>query len=58
MVLTLYKVDGSPAVRSVYMTIAALGLQDIEYVDVNLMAGEHLKEEYLKVNYLGVSSSE
>nr|QBQ58118.1 glutathione S-transferase delta [Mythimna separata]WAS27866.1 glutathione S-transferase [Mythimna separata] len=50
MVLTLYKIDASPPVRSVFMVIEALNIPDVEFVDVNLFEGEHLKEEYLKVN--------
>nr|AIH07587.1 glutathione S-transferase epsilon 12 [Spodoptera litura] len=50
MVLTLYKIDASPPVRSVFMAIEALDLKDVQMVDVNLFEGEHLKEEYLKVN--------
>lgn len=49
MVLTLYKLDASPPVRSVYMVIEALKIRDVEYVDVNLLEGSHLKEEFLKV---------
>lgn len=50
MVLTLYKLDASPPVRSVYMVIEALKIRDVEYVDVNLLEGSHLKEEFLKMN--------
>lgn len=49
MVLTLYKLDASPPARSVMMVIEALGLSDVEYVDVNLLEGAHMKEEYTKV---------
>ncbi|KAH8357788.1 hypothetical protein KR200_009148 [Drosophila serrata] len=48
---TLYGIDGSPPVRSVLLTLKALGL-DFDYKIVNLMAGEHLKPEYLKINPL------
>lgn len=51
MTLTLYKLDASPPVRSVLMTIEVLGLSDVEYVDVNLLEGAHLKEEFTKVIY-------
>lgn len=51
MVLTLYKLDVSPAVRSVYMVIEALNIPDVEYVNVDLLSGEHLKEDYLKVSF-------
>ncbi|XP_043645913.1 glutathione S-transferase 1-like [Drosophila teissieri] len=47
--LILYGFDGSPAVRAVLLTLSALGLE-FEYRIVNLMAGEHLKPEYLKIN--------
>ncbi|KAJ0172117.1 hypothetical protein K1T71_012090 [Dendrolimus kikuchii] len=50
MVLTLYKLDASPPVRAVFMTIEALNIPDVEYVDVNLLEGAHLNEEYLKMN--------
>ncbi|XP_017087052.2 glutathione S-transferase 1-1-like [Drosophila bipectinata] len=49
--LTLYGIDGSPPVRSVHLTLHALGLK-YDYKIVNLMTGEHLKPEYLKVNPL------
>uniref|UniRef100_A0A2A4JI76 Glutathione S-transferase n=1 Tax=Heliothis virescens TaxID=7102 RepID=A0A2A4JI76_HELVI len=50
MGLTVYKIDASPPVRSVFMAIEALNIPDVEYVDVNLLEGEHLKEEFTKVN--------
>ncbi|XP_049885731.1 glutathione S-transferase 1-like [Pectinophora gossypiella] len=50
MVLTLYKLDPSSSVRAVLMTIEALNIQDIEYIDVNLLTGEHLKDEYVQLN--------
>ena len=34
------------------MVIQALNIPDVEFVDVNLMEGEHLKEEYLKVRFV------
>lgn len=40
--------EGSAPVRSVLITAAAIGL-DLEKVTVDLMRGEHLKPEYLKV---------
>ncbi|XP_070069199.1 glutathione S-transferase 1-1-like [Drosophila takahashii] len=49
--LTLYGIDGSPPVRSVLLTLNALGVE-FEYKIVNLMAGDHLKPEYLKINPL------
>ncbi|CAG4962462.1 unnamed protein product [Parnassius apollo] len=50
MVLTLYKLDASPPVRSVLMVIHAANIPDVKFVDVNFFAGDHLKEEYLKLN--------
>ncbi|KAF9408155.1 hypothetical protein HW555_012062 [Spodoptera exigua] len=38
------------ALRSVFMAIEALELENVQMVDVNLFKGEHLREEYLKVN--------
>ncbi|KAH8400723.1 hypothetical protein KR009_000524 [Drosophila setifemur] len=49
--LTLYGIDGSPPVRSVLLTLNALGL-DFEYKVVNLLTGEHLQPEFLKINPL------
>lgn len=49
MVLTLYKLDPSPPVRAVYMTLEALNITDVEYVDVNLFEGEHFRDEFLEV---------
>nr|AIL29312.1 glutathione S-transferase epsilon 3 [Cnaphalocrocis medinalis] len=50
MVLTLYKLDGSPPARAVMMTIEALGIPDVEFIDVNLLTAEHMTEEFLKIN--------
>lgn len=52
MVLTLYKLNASPPVRAVLMTIEALNIPDVEFVDVNLLEGAHLSEEYLKVDII------
>ncbi|XP_017079258.1 glutathione S-transferase 1-like [Drosophila eugracilis] len=49
--LTLYGIDGSPPVRSVLLTLNALGL-DFEYKIVNLFEKEQLKPEFLKMNPL------
>ncbi|KAH8254799.1 hypothetical protein KR032_012233 [Drosophila birchii] len=49
--LTLYGIDGSPPVRSVLLTLNALGL-DFDYKIVNLPAKEQLKPEFLKMNPL------
>lgn len=45
----LYMLPASPAVRSVLMCAKALGL-DLDLKTVNLMNGEHLTPEFLKVN--------
>ncbi|XP_013166326.1 PREDICTED: glutathione S-transferase 1-like [Papilio xuthus] len=50
MVLKLYKLDASPPARAVMMTIEAANIPNVEFVDVNLLEKEHLKEEYLKKN--------
>lgn len=47
----LYCIDGSGPARSVYMTAAAIDLE-IEKQIVNLLTGEHLSEEFLKLNPL------
>ncbi|XP_059048800.1 glutathione S-transferase 1-like [Achroia grisella] len=49
MTLVLHKVDRSPPVRAVLMTIEIL---DLKYkpVEVDTLAGEHLKPEYLEKN--------
>ncbi|SPP75875.1 glutathione S-transferase 1 [Drosophila guanche] len=49
--LTLYGIDLSPPVRSVLLTLKALGLP-FEYKVVNLLGGDHLKPEFLKMNPL------
>ncbi|KAH8357748.1 hypothetical protein KR200_002818 [Drosophila serrata] len=49
--VTLYGIDGSPPVRSVLLTLNALGL-DFDYKIVNLPAKEQLKPEFLKMNPL------
>nr|UEN71121.1 glutathione S transferase-E7 [Glyphodes pyloalis] len=50
MVLTLYKLDASPPARAVMMVIEALGIPDVEYVDVDLFGKDHLKDEFLQMN--------
>ncbi|KAK5642217.1 hypothetical protein RI129_008384 [Pyrocoelia pectoralis] len=47
----LYKASWSPAVRSVYITAKVLNLTFDER-DLNLLNGEHLKPEFLKLNPL------
>ncbi|KAH8291154.1 hypothetical protein KR054_009139 [Drosophila jambulina] len=49
--LTLYGIDGSPPVRSVLLTLNALGL-DFDYKVVNLPEKEQLKPEFIKMNPL------
>ncbi|KAH8320884.1 hypothetical protein KR067_011775 [Drosophila pandora] len=49
--LTLYGVDRSPPVRSVLLTLNALGLE-FEFKVVNLFEKEHLQPEFLKMNPL------
>ncbi|KPI94304.1 Glutathione S-transferase 1 [Papilio xuthus] len=50
MVLTLYKLDASPPVRSVLMVIEAANITDVQYVNINVLKGDHLTNEYLKMN--------
>ncbi|XP_063990822.1 glutathione S-transferase 1-1-like [Diachasmimorpha longicaudata] len=45
----LYTTEFSPACRAVLLAEKASGL-DLDKREVNLMKGEHLKEEYLKLN--------
>ncbi|KMY94816.1 glutathione S-transferase 1 [Drosophila simulans] len=47
--IVLYGTDFSPCVRAVKLTLKALNL-DYEYKEVNLQAGEHLSEDFLKKN--------
>ncbi|KAJ1519048.1 hypothetical protein ONE63_011291 [Megalurothrips usitatus] len=49
MVLTLYGTDLSPPTRAVRLVCAALGV-DYEYKLISLLAGEHKKPEFLKIN--------
>ncbi|CAK1545467.1 unnamed protein product [Leptosia nina] len=49
MVLTLYKYDLSPPVRSVLWVIEALKLP-VQFVEVNFLKNEHLTEEFKKIN--------
>lgn len=45
----LYYIEVSPPVRSVLLTAAAIGVElDLRVVD--LLTGEHLKQEYVKVS--------
>ncbi|CAD7083152.1 unnamed protein product [Hermetia illucens] len=45
----IYGLHVSPPVRSVLLVAAAIGL-DFEFRQVNLLAGEQMKPEYLKMN--------
>nr|ACY95463.1 glutathione S-transferase epsilon class 2 [Anopheles cracens] len=47
--LTLYTLHLSPPCRAVELTAQALGLE-LEQKTVNLLAGEHLKPEFVKLN--------
>lgn len=51
--VVLYTAKISPPGRSVELTAKALGL-GLEIRQVNLLAGEHLKPEYLKVRWVRV----
>lgn len=47
----LYAIAASPPVRAVQACAKAINLE-LEVINVNLLAGEHLKPEYLKVRRL------
>lgn len=47
--LILYTTSLSPPGRAVQLTIKALGL-DVEVREVNLIKGDHLTDEFLKMN--------
>lgn len=47
--LTLYGIPPSPPYRAALMVASALGVV-LNLKQVNLMEGEHLKEDFLKVN--------
>merc|ERR1711997_624027 len=49
MAVKVYGMDASAPVRMVLMTCEVLGIE-YEFVVVNLMEGEHLKPDYLKIN--------
>jgi len=49
MVLDFYYVPGSAPCRSVLMTAKAVGV-DLNLKLTNLMAGEHLTPEFIKMN--------
>ncbi|XP_050100532.1 glutathione S-transferase 2-like [Anopheles aquasalis] len=48
--LELYYLPGSAPCRAVQMTAAAVGLTNLNLKYLNLMAGEHRKPEYVKLN--------
>ncbi|KAM8710690.1 hypothetical protein ACLKA7_017330 [Drosophila subpalustris] len=47
--IVLYGIDISPPVRACLLTLRALELP-FEYIEVNLLAGEHRNEDFLKKN--------
>lgn len=49
MALKVYYTALSPPSRAVLIAVKALEL-DVEYINVDLMKGEHLDPEYLKVS--------
>ncbi|CAH1154586.1 unnamed protein product [Phaedon cochleariae] len=49
MAPTLYMIPPSPPVRSVNMCAKAIGV-DLNYINVDLFTGDHLKPEFLKIN--------
>lgn len=49
MTLTLYMAPASPPVRAVLLCAAYLGIT-LDLKEINVMGGEQLKPEYLKVN--------
>ncbi|CAG9568166.1 unnamed protein product [Danaus chrysippus] len=50
MVLTLYGMDASSPVRAVKMVINKLNIPDIEYIQINLLKGEHTYDSFLEMN--------
>ena len=49
MLPRLYMFHGSPPARAVLITARAIGL-DLNKIEINVMKGEHLKPEYLRVS--------
>ncbi|KAH0820124.1 hypothetical protein GEV33_002665 [Tenebrio molitor] len=49
MAPTVYMVHPSPPVRAVLMTAKAIGLE-LDLKEINLVDGDHLKPEFLKIN--------
>lgn len=55
MGLDFYYVPGSAPCRAVQMTAVAVGV-DLNLKLTNLMAGEHLKPEYIKVYFVSIQA--
>lgn len=53
MSIDLYHAPGSAPCHAVRLVAAALGV-DLNLKMTSLQAGEHLKPEFLKVNYLNI----
>lgn len=53
MPIDLYQVIGSGPCRAVRLAAAAIGV-DINLKNVDLLNGEHMKPEFLKVTFNGV----
>ncbi|XP_049283682.1 glutathione S-transferase 1-like isoform X1 [Anopheles funestus] len=51
--LVLYTLHLSPPCRAVELTAKALGLE-LEQKNINLLAGDHLTPEFMKVSFLGI----
>lgn len=49
MTITFYQLPGSAPCRSVALTAAALGVE-MNFKEVALMSGEHMKPEFIKMN--------
>lgn len=50
MPLELYYIHASPPSRTILMVARELGIE-FDLKEVNLLTGEHLKEEFLKVEF-------
>lgn len=51
MPVVLHKIDGSPPCRAVFMTLEVINLK-VDYIEVNTLAGDTLKPEFLEKNPL------
>lgn len=51
--MTFYQFDPSEPCRAV-MTVLKMGNVPFEKVDINMLEGEHKKEDYLKINRRGM----